>query len=109
MQTRWDVGNTNVFDGNVLADEVKIYLNMLRALVLDQVDGDVGCIDVVTIDDDILGEQAMELLEKMAQPTHFSHTIDDVAMLGFHARASDRRLTLRGLGDEVVPKEHNIA
>jgi hypothetical protein len=74
MQTCWDVENTNVFDGNVLADEVKIYLNMLRALVLDQVDGDVGSIDVVAIEDDILGEQAMELLEKMAQPTHFSHT-----------------------------------
>lgn len=41
--------NTNVADSHMLTDEVKIDLNMLRALVLDGVDGEVYNADVVTL------------------------------------------------------------
>jgi hypothetical protein len=43
------VKNTNVPDGNALADKVKINLNMLDALVLNEV-GEVDGADVVTVD-----------------------------------------------------------
>jgi hypothetical protein len=44
------VEDTNVPDGNVLADKVKINLNMLGALVLNEVGGEVDGADVVTVD-----------------------------------------------------------
>jgi hypothetical protein len=44
------VEDTNVPDGNVLADYVKINLNMLGALVLNEVGGEVDGADVVAVD-----------------------------------------------------------
>jgi hypothetical protein len=44
------VEDTNVPDGNVLADKVKINLNILGALVLNEVGGEVDGADVVTVD-----------------------------------------------------------
>jgi hypothetical protein len=44
------VKNTNVPDGNALADKVKINLNMLDALVLNEVGGEVDGADVVAVD-----------------------------------------------------------
>jgi hypothetical protein len=41
---------TNVPDGNALTDKVKINLNMLSALVLNGVGGEVDGVDVVAID-----------------------------------------------------------
>jgi hypothetical protein len=43
------VEDTNVLDGNVLADKVKINLNMLGALVLNGVGGEVDDADVVAV------------------------------------------------------------
>jgi hypothetical protein len=44
------VEDTNVPDGNVLADKVEINLNMLGALVLNEVGGEVDSVDVITVD-----------------------------------------------------------
>jgi hypothetical protein len=44
------VEDTNVPDGNALADKVKINLNMLGALVLNGVGGEVDGADVVAVD-----------------------------------------------------------
>jgi hypothetical protein len=41
---------TSVPDGNALVDKVKINLNMLGALVLNEVGGEVDDADVVTVD-----------------------------------------------------------
>jgi hypothetical protein len=40
----------NVPDGNTLMAKVEINLNMLDALELDGVGGEVDCVDVVTVD-----------------------------------------------------------
>ena len=42
--------DTNVPDGNALADEVEINLSMLRVLVLNGVGGEVHGADVVAVD-----------------------------------------------------------
>jgi hypothetical protein len=44
------VEDTNVPNGNTLADKLKINFNMLGALVLNGVDGMVDNADVVTVD-----------------------------------------------------------
>jgi hypothetical protein len=44
------VEHTNITNGNTFPDEVKIDLNMLRALVLDGIGGHVDGADVVAVD-----------------------------------------------------------
>jgi hypothetical protein len=44
------VEDTNVSDDNALADKVKINLNMLGALMLDGVGGEVNNANIVAID-----------------------------------------------------------
>jgi hypothetical protein len=44
------VEDTNIPDGNTLTDKVKINLNMLGALVLNGVGGEVDDVDIVVID-----------------------------------------------------------
>jgi hypothetical protein len=44
------VEDTNVPNGNTLADKLKINFNMLGVLVLNEVDGVVDNADVVTVD-----------------------------------------------------------
>jgi hypothetical protein len=45
------VEDVNISIGDVLADEVKINLNMLCVLMLDGVGGEVDCADIVTVDE----------------------------------------------------------
>jgi hypothetical protein len=61
--------DTNVSDGNALMDEVKINLNMLCALVLDEFGGEVDGADVVTIDQSGLRQGAMQLHKQLTKPT----------------------------------------
>jgi hypothetical protein len=44
------VEDTNVPDGNTLTDKVKVNINMLGALVLNGVGGEVNGADVVAVD-----------------------------------------------------------
>jgi hypothetical protein len=43
--------------------KVEVDLNMIRALVLNEVDGEVDGTDVVTVDEGALHQQSMELLK----------------------------------------------
>jgi hypothetical protein len=52
---------TNVPNSNALADKVKINLNMLGALVLNEVGGEVDGVDVVTVDQSGPRQGAMQL------------------------------------------------
>jgi hypothetical protein len=45
-----DVEDTNVSASNMLTDEVEINLNMLCALMLDEVDREVDSADIVIVD-----------------------------------------------------------
>ena len=49
LRRRWDMKNTNITNDNVLVDEVEINLDMLRALMLNRVSGQVDNTDIVTI------------------------------------------------------------
>jgi hypothetical protein len=49
LRRRWDMKNTNITNGNALVDEVEINLDMLRALMLNRVSGQVDNTDIVTI------------------------------------------------------------
>jgi hypothetical protein len=61
--------DTNVPDGNTLADKVKINLNMLGALVLNGVGGEVDGADVVAVDQSGPRQGAVQLHKQLSKPT----------------------------------------
>jgi hypothetical protein len=59
--------NPHITDGNPLANEVEVELDMLRALMLDGVGGEVHDVDVdvVTIDKGASRQRTMQLQEQL--------------------------------------------
>jgi hypothetical protein len=101
--------DTNAADGNVLTDKVKIILNMLGALVLNGVGGQVDGADIVVVDQSGSRQGAVQLHKQLSKPTCLCHNVGHVTVLHLRARTGDDVLTLRGPGDEIVTQEHRIA
>jgi hypothetical protein len=96
------VEDTNVPNGNTLTNKVKINLNMLGALVLNRVGGEVDGTDVVTVDHSGPQQGVVQLHKQLTKPTRFCHTIGHGAVLRLSAQMRDNVLTHRVLGDKVV-------
>jgi hypothetical protein len=75
------VQDADITDGNTFLDEVDVDLDMLRTLVLNEVDGEVDDADVVTVDKSALWQRSMELLEELPKPTSFGHAVGHGAIL----------------------------
>jgi hypothetical protein len=103
------VKNANSSTGDPFADEVEVDFDMLRALVLDGVGGEVDGADVVAEDQGARGQRAVELMEQLTEPNRLSHAVGHDAILGLGARARDNWLALRRPGDEVVAEEHDVS
>jgi hypothetical protein len=101
--------DVDLTDGNLLSDEMKINLHMLRALMLNGVGEEVHGTDVVTVDESAARWRSLELMQELAQLGGLSHTISDDTVLGFDAGVGDDSLPLGRPGDQVVPEEHGIA
>ena len=87
LRRRRDVKDPDVSNGNQLADEVEINLDMLRALMLDGVGGEVHIADVVAVDEGAATKRLVELEEELAQPGRLSHAVRHGAVLGLSTRA----------------------
>ena len=101
--------NSNIPNGDALADEVEVDLDMLRALVLDRVGGEVNRADVVAVDEGAPSEMTVKLLEELPEPARLRHAVGHGAVLRLSARPGDDVLVLRGPEDEVLPEEHRVA
>ena len=86
--------NVNSSTGDLFVDEVKIDLDMFRALVLDGVGGEVDDADVVAEDQGARGQRTVELLEQLAEPGRLIHAVCHGAVLGLGAGAGDDQLVL---------------
>jgi len=51
LMRRWNMEHPNLSQSNLLTDEVNIYLNMLRATMMNWILGHVGSADIITVDD----------------------------------------------------------
>jgi hypothetical protein len=98
--------NPHISDGNPLANEIEVELDMLHALMLDGVGGKIHDADVVAIDKCDPGQQIVQLLEQLTKPCRLGDVVGHSAVLGLGTGAGDNRLPLRRPGDEVVTKEH---
>jgi hypothetical protein len=73
-----DVG---IADGNKFLDEVEVDLNMLGALILNGVSGEVDGAAVVAVDESALRQQGMELLEALNEAPEGGVNVDDVGFM----------------------------
>jgi hypothetical protein len=94
------VKNANRSTSDSFPDEVKIDLDMFRALVLDGGGREVDDAGVIAEDQGARGQQTMELLEQLAEPGRLSHVVchGAVLVLGARARRPAGSLTPRRLG-----------
>lgn len=101
-----DMKNPHISECNPLANKVEVELDMLRALMLDEVGGEVHGADVVTIDKGAPRQRTVQLLEQLTKPRRLSDAIGHGAVLGLRAGAGDDGLPLRRLGDDIVSKKN---
>jgi hypothetical protein len=76
-------------------DKVEINLNMLGALVLNGVDGDVDSADVVTVDQSGLQQGVVQLHKQLMEPACFCHIIDHDVVLRLSAQMGDDVMMLQ--------------
>jgi hypothetical protein len=57
------VQDANIIDGHVFPHKMEVDLDMLRALVLNGVGGEIDDADVVTLDEGALCQRSVELLK----------------------------------------------
>jgi hypothetical protein len=98
--------NPHITDNDTLSDEVEIELDMLRALMLYGVGGEVHGTDVVKVDKGAPSQRTVQLLEELTKPRRLGDAVSHSAVLNLGARAGDDRLPLQGPGDEAVAVEH---
>ena len=101
--------NSEITNCNPLPNEVKINLDVFRALMLNRVGGHVDSTDIITIYQCSAAKRGTKLLKELAQPSSLSNSIGHSAILSLRTGPRDSRLALRGPGDEVVTKKHSIA
>jgi hypothetical protein len=60
------VQDMDITDGNTFSDEVKVDLDMLSALMLNGVGGEVDNVDAIMVDVSTLRQRGKELLEELS-------------------------------------------
>jgi len=85
----------NVTNNNPFSHEVEINLDMLCALMLNRIGGEVNSTDIVTVDQSRLGQRAMKLLKQLTKPSSPCNSISDSPILCLGTGARYSRLMLR--------------
>jgi hypothetical protein len=109
LRSHQDMEDTNIIDGKTLTYEVEINLNMLGALMLDRVGGQVDGTDVVAGDKSGPRQGAVQLHEQLKKLARLHHTVGHGTVLCLSAWMRDDVLALRGQRNEVVAQEHSVA
>jgi hypothetical protein len=95
-------------EGDPLPNKVEINLNVLCALMLDWVAGEIYSTDVVTVGQGGTARWVAKIKKKLTQPSSFSNTIRHSTIFGLGAGAGDRMLTLGGPGHQIIHEEHCV-
>jgi hypothetical protein len=84
--------NAHVPHGDLVAHEVDVDLDVLRALMVDRVGGHVDCDNIAAVDDCHYREGNVEFLEELLKPTTLGHGMVDGAVLSLYTGARSARL-----------------
>jgi hypothetical protein len=96
--------DTDLTDGNLLSDKMRVNLHMLGVLMLNGIGGEVHDIDIIAVDKCAPRRRSLELVEQLTQPGGLNHTVGNGTILGLNARAGDDSLPLGRPGNQVVPR-----
>jgi hypothetical protein len=86
--------NPDLSKRHLLANEVNVDLDVLRASVVDRVGRHVDGTHVVTVDNGGGGQGNMELLKQLADPAALGDGVGDRTVLGLGAGPGDGGLSL---------------
>jgi hypothetical protein len=89
------VEDVNILN-DALTNEVAIKLNMLGALMLDRVDGEVDRANVVVVDQGGPQQEAMQLQKQLIEPARLHHTVGHCTVLRLSTQIRDDVVALRG-------------
>jgi hypothetical protein len=88
------VKNSNVTEGNLLTNKVDVQLDVLGALMMNGVGGEVDSQHVVAEDHRSLVNGTRELGQKLTKPCALSHSVGHGAVLGLSIGARHGGLPL---------------
>ena len=99
----------NLSQSNLVADEVNVDLDVLRATMVDKISGHIDNANIVIVNDGRRGNGRVELLEKLTKPTPLAHGMGNRAVLSLSTGTGHRRLALGGPRDQIVAEEDAVA
>jgi hypothetical protein len=83
------VQDVDITDDHAFLHKVEVDLDMLHALVLNGLGGEVDGVDVVVVDEGALRQRSMELLKELPQPAGLHHAIGHGLALSLSTRVGD--------------------
>jgi hypothetical protein len=88
----------------VFTDEVEINLNMICVLVLDEIGGEVDCIDIVVVDKGSPRHGVVQLLMKLVKLARLRHVVCHGVVLHLSTLMGDDVLTLEYQEIRLLPR-----
>ena len=101
--------NPNLTERHLLANEVDVNLDVLRAAMLDRVTCHVNSTDVITEDNGGGWKRTMKLKEKLAKPAALSHDMCHGSILGLGTGARHHDLAFGGPRHQVITEVDTVA
>ena len=101
--------NPNLTERHLLANEVNVNLDMLRAAMLNRVACHVNSTDIITEDNSRGRERTLKLKKKLSKPAALSHGMSHGSVLSLGTGAGHRGLAFGGPGHQVVTKIDAVA
>jgi hypothetical protein len=97
LRSSRDMKNSHNPNGDTLVDKVEVELDMLRALVLDEIGREVHDVDAVAVEKSALYQWTMELLKQLTKPreTWYSVLMLEQGTTGCCFEDHETRLALR--------------
>jgi len=77
------VQDADFTDGDFVSDKVEVDLNVLRALVLDQIGGHVHCTHIVAINKSGPSQRGVQLQEQLSKPGSLCNTVSNCPIFRF--------------------------
>jgi len=93
------VEHPDLSQGHFVTDEVNVYLDVLRATMVNWIGSHVDSADIVTVDNRRRRDGRMELLKQLTKPTSLSHSVRNSTILSLRTRTRNRGLSFGGLRD----------
>jgi len=94
LMCRGDMEHPNLSQGNLVADEVNVGLDVLRETMVDMISSHIDSANIVAVHDGRRSNRCVELLEKLTKPTSLGDGRRNRAVLSLSTGTGHHRLAL---------------